>query len=93
MKWIELIRVRSSTTALEEEISSLLKDIREIDESANAEEAFVMRHGLYEGDLAVVMVWKNGVEPVKTREGLLLAERLRDLGQINHAVWILQTSR
>ena len=89
MKWIESIRVRSSAAALEEAIPSLEKEINEINASASAEETFMAQHALYDGDLSVVVVWNNEVEPVKTREGLLLAERLQHLGPVDHAVWIL----
>ncbi len=47
-----------------------------------------MRHGLYDGDLAVVVVWVNEVEPQKTREGLMVAQRLSNFGSVDHAVWI-----
>jgi hypothetical protein len=88
MKWIELIRVRSSVVALQEAMPSLQKQIKEIEEETSGAETFFMQHALYDGDLAVVVVWKGGGKPGKSREGLLLAERLQELGSIDHAVWI-----
>lgn len=88
MKWIELIRVRSSATTLEEAMPSLQKQVEEIVDFATGTETFFMQHASYDGDLAVVVVWKDGSEPRKSREGLLLAERLKELGPIEHAVWI-----
>jgi hypothetical protein len=88
MKWIELIRVRSSLAALQEAMPSLQKYIKGIEEATNGAETFFMQHALYDGDLAVVVVWMNGVKPEQTREGLMIAERLQELGSIDHAVWI-----
>ena len=48
-----------------------------------------MQHAIYEGDLAVVLVWiARGHRPVKSREGLMIAEQLQRLGSVDHAVWI-----
>jgi hypothetical protein len=88
MKWIEMIRVRSAGAALEEVMPSLIKQIREIESATTGVEMFFMQHTLYDGDLAVVVVWMNDVEPQQTREGLMVAEHLQGLGPIDHAVWI-----
>lgn len=88
MKWIEFIRVRSSAATIEEAIPSLRKEINEINASTNAAETFMAQHAIYNGDLSVVLMWKNEIEPMKTREGLLLAEKLQHLGSVDHAVWI-----
>ena len=66
---------------------SLLAQIVQIGASIDAETLF-MRHGLYEGDLAVVLVWVNDVAPQKTREGLMVAQRLSEIGSVDHAVWV-----
>ena len=88
MKWIEFIRVRSSAATLKEAIPFLKKVINEIKTSTSAAEAFLAQHAHYDGGLSVIVVWRNTIEPVKTREGLLLAERLQHLGPVDHAVWI-----
>ena len=88
MKWVELIRVRSSADAIKEAIPLLKDKIDEISHSTNAEETFMANHALYDGDLSVVVVWNNDIEPKKSREGLLLAEQLCQLGPVDHAVWI-----
>ncbi len=67
---------------------SIQKKIKEIEKAPNGAETFFMQHALYDGDLAVVVVWMNGVKPDRTREGLMIAERLQELGTIDHAVWI-----
>ena len=88
LKWIELIRVQSSADRLQEAMPSLQQQVEEIEASASDAEALFMQHALYEGDLAVVVVWHNNTAPQKTRVGLMVAERLRDLGSVDHAVWI-----
>lgn len=88
MKWIEFIRVRSSATALQGAIPDLKKTIKEINASESSDEIFMAQHALYNGDLSVVVVRDNESQPVKSREGLLLAERLQHLGPVDHALWI-----
>ncbi len=88
MKWIELVRVRSSETALRAALPALRAQVGEIDDSGADAEAHFMQHALYDGDLAVLLVWRSRAEPHKTREGLMVANSLRRLGSVDHAVWI-----
>jgi hypothetical protein len=88
MKWIELIRVRSSETKLREAMPALQEQVREIDASVPDAETFFLQHALYDGDLAVVVVWRTSDSPQKTREGLLVAGQLQKLGSVDHAVWL-----
>lgn len=87
MKWIEQIRVRSTPETLKKAESQFVKQFEMISKKAERAEIFVMQHALYEGDLAVVLVWQNSSPPQKTREGLMLAEQLKQLGAIDHVVW------
>ncbi len=86
--WVEAIRVRSSATALEKAATALNNEVKKINELVSVEKAFIMQHAKYDGDLIVFMLWNNEVKPDKTREGLMIAERLQELGTIDHAVWI-----
>jgi hypothetical protein len=88
MKWIEMIRVRSSAAALEEITPSLVTEIDQINELAEQVEAFIMQHALYSGDLSLVIVWKNGRPPEKSPQGLIFADRLQQVGTVDHAVWL-----
>ena len=86
---IEIIRVRSSQTVLTDAMPSLTQIVDEIASSTEGVEIFFMQHALYAGDLAVVVVWtRDDDKPTKSREGLLLAERMQPLGPVDHAVWI-----
>lgn len=89
MKWIEMIRVRSSPTALEEVMPSLVAEIDQINESEEQVEAFIMQHALYSGDLSLVIVWKDGQPSEKSPQGLMFADRLQQVGTVDHAVWLL----
>lgn len=88
MKWIELIRVRSSASTLQTVLLSLQEQVKAIEESAPGAETFFLQHALYDGDLAVVVVWKNEDKQQKTSAGLMVAEQLQALGPVDHAVWV-----
>ncbi|MEM7584325.1 MAG: hypothetical protein AAF560_13130 [Acidobacteriota bacterium] len=88
MKWIELIRTRSCEAILSAALPALEQQVRNIEASVPGAETFFLKHALYDGDLAVVVVWRNEVAPHKSREGLLVAEQLQRLGSVEHAVWI-----
>ena len=91
-EWIEQIRVRSTAPALEAALPSLHDQVAEVDAALATTKAFVLQHALYEGDVAVVLVWQGDVTPAKTRAGLMIAERLQQLGSVDHAVWTPTTA-
>lgn len=88
MKWIEFVRVRSSETAVLAMVPTLSGQIREIEESVPEVETFFLQHALYDGDLAVMLVWRTRDEPRITREGTMVAEVLKRLGLVDHGVWL-----
>lgn len=87
MKWIELIRVRSSAAALLDAMPSIEAQVAQIETQAVDAETLLVRHALYDGDIAAVIVWRDARQPHETREGLMLARRLSELGSVDHAVW------
>ena len=88
-KWIEMVRVRSMQETLVAEMPSLEEHLAEISQRDGMIEAFLLKHALYDGDLAAVLVWDQTRTPGKTREGLLLAQRLQRMGTVDYAVWSL----
>ncbi|MEL6180119.1 MAG: hypothetical protein AAFS10_14260 [Myxococcota bacterium] len=88
MKWIELIRVRSSEEMLRTALPELEEQVEGIATATANAETFILQHALYEGDLAVAIVWRTDTKPAKSREGLLVAIGLQGLGAIDHAVWL-----
>ena len=87
MKWMEMIRVRSSSGSLEKGMPEVVQQTQEIGRTSGVADAMVLQHALYDGDLAVVLVWDTDRGPAQTREGLVLAERLQHYGMVDHAVW------
>lgn len=87
MKWVEMIRLRSTSSGLLAGLPTILEQVKQINDVSGAKDAMVLKHALYDGDLAVVLVWENGRDPVRTREGLLLAEGLGRYGMVDHGVW------
>jgi len=89
MRWIEMIRMRSSSVWPEQDWRSLATQVREIAAGTTGmRDVMVFKHALFDGDLAIVLVWDNDRQPVRTREGLMLAESLQRLGMVDHAVWM-----
>ncbi len=88
MKWIELIRVRSSEATLRAALPTLTEQVEGLALARPNVETLFLQHALYDGDLAVVVIWQTDAPASKTREGLLVAESLQRLGSVDHAVWI-----
>ncbi len=86
--WIEAIRVRSSAAALEKASAILKEEVMAIKSSTKAQDAHLMQHAQYDGDMLISITWGDRIPPQKTREGLMLAERLLALGPVDHAVWV-----
>ncbi|MEM7413124.1 MAG: hypothetical protein AAF430_23035 [Myxococcota bacterium] len=87
-KWIEQIRVRSSESTLKSAIPALRKRVDEIAQRVPDAEPLILQHGLYEGDLSVVVIWRNAKRAEKSRDGLLMAEELAGFGPVDHSVWV-----
>ena len=87
VKWIEQIRLRSSASALLAVAPDLQDRLQNLSRPHANAEAFVLQHAVYDGDLAVVVVWQADGPPQKSREGHLVADQLRRLGTVDHSVW------
>lgn len=94
MKWIEMIRVRSSGDKVEEILQDIRARLPSCEEVGKGlERVLVWVHSEYRGDLAVIMTWNNDNPPAKSREGLLMAAFLMKQGSVSHAVWELASER
>lgn len=85
-KWVELIRVRASAQVLQPALPGLEAEVAALGAGGEVE-AMLLEHALYGGDLAVVLVWRTQGPAQESRTGLLLADQLRTLGSVDHAVW------
>jgi hypothetical protein len=92
MKWIEMIRIRSSLMAIEIFKKVLLERMKQLDELEDLESAYLLEHTEYDGDMAVVMQWKESRPPARSREGLLLTSVLEKYGSVDHSIWVIDSS-
>lgn len=88
MKKIEMVRVRSSRRTITEIMPFLIDYLREIKASLPENDVKVMHHGLNQGDIAVFIVRQDIRDRHKSREGLLIAEILHEIGALTHSVWL-----
>ena len=92
MKWMEMIRVRSSASGVEEIMRYIAPRLPLLRGNGKGlDGAYVLVHGQYEGDLAFILVWDNDCPPAKSREGILLAEYFTKHGPVGHGIWTLAT--
>jgi hypothetical protein len=87
MEWVEIIRLVSAPQDVNVLQESIRAQVNGLKKTQGLKRALVMLHAMYGTDFAVVLVWENDRQPVKTREGLLLADCLQQYGSVDHAVW------
>jgi hypothetical protein len=86
-EWLEIIRVLGAfpeSHPVREEIQLRLDETRK---AAGLKRSMLMTKASYGSDFAVVLLWENARQPVKTREGLALAQYLQQFGSVDHAAW------
>jgi hypothetical protein len=91
-EWMEIIRVLGAfpdAHPMHEEIQVRLEETRK---AAGLKRAILMTKASYGSDFGVVLVWQSESQPDKTREGLVLAEYLRQFGSVDHAAWRVITT-
>ena len=88
MKWIEMIRVRSASDALPLAMPEITSHADKIGRGPGIIEVMVLQHALFDGDIAVVILWDDDRQPKRTTEGLLLAGHLQNFGLVDHGVWV-----
>ncbi|MCE5242113.1 MAG: hypothetical protein ABFD98_06990 [Syntrophobacteraceae bacterium] len=89
MKWIEIITLRSIEKANRVIVDELLDQFFKQRGPGLPSFVSVYNHSLVETDLSIHMHWETQAEP--PGESLLsqrLSYALRDLGMLNHSVWI-----
>ena len=89
MKWIEIITLRSPTRINKQFVDELLKEVDESDTPKHLVEIRIYHHSVVETDLSIHIYWKS--EPGsqhKSPLGLKFSYALRNLGLLNHSVWV-----
>ncbi len=88
MEKIEMVRVRSTPEAVSEAMPTIKKRIDSLRRELVAGDIRVMQHNTYLGDISVFIVWDSDRGSEKSREGLLMAEILQEIGAQNHFIWL-----
>ncbi len=93
MRWVEIITLRSPTNISTQFVDELLKGVSEPNlpdgTSKNPVEIRIYHHSVVETDLSIHIYWKS--EPGsqnKSPLGLRFSSALRDMGLVNHSVWV-----
>jgi hypothetical protein len=96
MKWVEIISLRCAAnvdTLFVNVVNELFKAISESDSATDAPEHLVeirgYHHSIVETDLSIHIYWEaeSGSQD-KSPLGLRFSAALRDLGLLNHSVWV-----
>ena len=93
MKWVEIITLRSPAKVNTQFVDDLLREIGKFDGPSDTPkhlaEIRIYRHSVVETDLSIHIYWKS--EPGsqnKSPLGLRFSSALRNLGLLNHSVWV-----
>jgi hypothetical protein len=89
MKWVEIITLRSPTRINTQFVDELLKQVDKADIPKHLVEIRIYHHSVVETDLSIHIYWRS--EPGsqnKSPLGLKLSYALRNLGLLNHSVWV-----
>jgi hypothetical protein len=89
MKWVEIITLRSPTRINTQFVDELLEQVDKSDTPKHLVEIRIYHHSKVETDLSIHIYWKS--EPGsqhKSPLGLKFSYALRNLGLLNHSVWV-----
>jgi len=93
MKWLEIITLRSPANINKQFVNELLKEVGESDSPTDTPkhlvEIRVYHHSVVETDVSIHIYWES--EPGsqnKSPLGLRFSSALRNLGLLNHSVWL-----
>jgi hypothetical protein len=89
MKWIEIITLRSPTTINTQFVDELVKQVDQSDTPKHLVEIRTYHHSVVETDLSIHIHWRSeqGTQH-KSALGLKFSYALRNLGLLNHSVWV-----
>ena len=98
MKWVEIITLRFPGNINRQFVDELLKEVNESDSPTDMQkhllEIKIYHHFAVETDLSIHIYWKS--EPGsqdKSPLGLRFSSALRNLGLLNHSVWVETAAR
>jgi hypothetical protein len=93
VKWLEIITLRSLSNINTQFVNELLKEVSESDSPTDRPkhlaEIRIYHHSVVETDLSIHIYWKSELgSQNKSPLGLRFASALRNLGLLNHSVWV-----
>lgn len=89
MKWVEIITLRSPKNINKQFVDELLQELGESDTPKQLVEIRIYHHSVVETDLSIHIYWKSELgSQNKSPLGLKLSYALRNLGLLNHSVWV-----
>ena len=89
MKWIEIITLRSPANISTQFLDDLLKEVGKSDKPEHLIEIKIYHHSVVETDLSIHIHWKSETgSQQKTPLGLRFSYALKNLGLLNHSVWV-----
>jgi hypothetical protein len=97
MKWVEIITLRCSSNIDTRFLDELLKEVSRSDSPTDTPHLVEIRtyhHSVVETDFSIHIYWKS--EPGsqdKSPLGLRFSSALRDLGLLNHSVWVEKSAQ
>jgi hypothetical protein len=89
MRWVEIISLRCPANIDTQYVDGLLKEIEKSDAPKHLVGIRIYHHSAIETDLSIHIYWKS--EPGsqnKSPLGLRISSALKELGLLNHSVWI-----
>ena len=89
MKWVEIITLRSLANINAQFVGELLNEVGQSEKPRHLVEIRIYRHSIVETDLSIHIYWnsKPGSQD-KSPLGLKFSYALKDLGLLNHSVWL-----
>ena len=89
MKWVEIINLRSPGGIDTQVVNELVRQA-ESDAPEQLERIRIYHHSVLETDLSIHLHWKSKPEGQhhKSSLGLKFSYALRNLGLLNHSVWV-----
>jgi hypothetical protein len=97
MKWVEIISLRCSSHVDTRFVDELLREVSESDsptDTPHLVEIRIYHHSVFETDLSIHIYWQSapGTQD-KSPLGLRFSSALRNLGLLNHSVWVETAGR
>ncbi len=93
MKCVEIITLRSPANISTEFLDTLLGQISNSEIPKQLVELKIYRHAVVETDLSIHIHWESEKESRrKSAIGLVISTALKNMGLLNHSVWIETTA-